>query len=286
MLEQKLLAIAQTLGKVDEYGQVTEDLRGQVLGQLAERISYDQLYQDAVRDPTLRRTKEELEVAMENAKLARNVVFQLFQDLDSFNLDDYRKFDDGGAGMNRLLAFTRDCAEAAGATIRQAREGVYEISLPNDGSHAFTTNREMAKNNDDLGLLGLEHPVVRKMLTDSHNLAASERAIMARSERLAGKPCILSVWRIEIQGASSYYRQAIVPLAINSAGHRLPTGETLLHSLRDTQPALEGVLDRTKRNELITSVLPEMLRREVEHRGLLREGSSLAMKLIGWMEFS
>ena len=55
LLEQKLLAIAQTLGKVDEYGQVTEDLRGQVLGQLAERISYDQLYQDAVRDPTLKR---------------------------------------------------------------------------------------------------------------------------------------------------------------------------------------------------------------------------------------
>ena len=97
LLEHKLLAIAQALGKVDEYGQVTEDLRGQVLGQLAERISYDQLYQDAERDPTLRRTKQELEVALEDAKLARNVVFQLFQDLETFNLDDYRKFDDGGA---------------------------------------------------------------------------------------------------------------------------------------------------------------------------------------------
>ena len=82
LLEQKLLEIAQTLGKVDEYGQVTEDLRGQVLGQLAERISYDQLYQDAVRDPTLKRTRQELEVAVENANLARNVVFELFQDLD------------------------------------------------------------------------------------------------------------------------------------------------------------------------------------------------------------
>src|SRR5258708_24646849 len=75
LLEQKLLAIAQTLGKVDEYVQVTEDLRGQVLRQLAERISYDQLYQDPVRDPTLRRTKPELDVAMDNARLARNGVF-------------------------------------------------------------------------------------------------------------------------------------------------------------------------------------------------------------------
>ena len=57
MLEEKLLAIGKALGKVDEYGQVTEDLREQVLGQLSERLSYDKLYQDALKDPTLRRTK-------------------------------------------------------------------------------------------------------------------------------------------------------------------------------------------------------------------------------------
>src|SRR5207245_7231759 len=33
MLEGKLLEIAKALGKVDELGQVTEDLRGQILGQ-------------------------------------------------------------------------------------------------------------------------------------------------------------------------------------------------------------------------------------------------------------
>ena len=124
LLEQKLLAIAQTLGKVDEYGQVTEDLRGQVLGQLAERISYDQLYQDAVRDPTLKRTKQELEVAISNADLARNVVFELFQDLDSFNVDEYRKFDDGGVGMNRLLTFVRDWANLCGASLHELRTSV------------------------------------------------------------------------------------------------------------------------------------------------------------------
>jgi len=26
-------------------------------------------------------------------------VFQLFQDLETFNLDDYRQFDDGGTGV-------------------------------------------------------------------------------------------------------------------------------------------------------------------------------------------
>ena len=58
LLEGKLLEIAKTLGKVDEFGQVAEDLRGQILGQLSERLSYDKLYQDGVRDPRLVRTRQ------------------------------------------------------------------------------------------------------------------------------------------------------------------------------------------------------------------------------------
>ena len=69
LLEEKLLQIARTLGKVDELGQVAEDLRSQILGQLSERISYEKLYQDAVRDPKLVRTRQELEVAIQMLKL-------------------------------------------------------------------------------------------------------------------------------------------------------------------------------------------------------------------------
>jgi hypothetical protein len=46
----------------------------QYLGQLSERLSYDRLYQDAVRDPRLARTRQELEVAVDNARAAREVV--------------------------------------------------------------------------------------------------------------------------------------------------------------------------------------------------------------------
>jgi len=99
MLEDKLLEIGKALGKVDELGQVAEDLRGQILGQLSERLSYTKLYQDAVRDPTLKRTRQEMEVALDNARTARQVVFELFQDLEGFRLDDYRQFDDGGKGQ-------------------------------------------------------------------------------------------------------------------------------------------------------------------------------------------
>jgi len=286
LLEQKLLAIAQTLGKVDEYGQVTEDLRSQVLGQLAERISYDQLYQDAVRDPTLKRTKQELEVAVENANLARNVVFELFQDLESFNLDEYQKFDDGGVGMDRLVAFVREAVSVVGWTMREAGADVFELSEPGQAAQRITTSRERAKNDDALGLFGLEHPLVRRLLELSRKLSPMERALSAGRGRVSPQPCAVSVWRVEIHAANGYYRQAIIPMAIDAAGHRLPTGESLLNKLDEMTSPADALLEANRRAGIVASALPDMLRREVEHRGLLREDASLATQLIGWIELA
>src|SRR6185436_2132352 len=105
LLNDKLNEIARTLGKVDEHGNVAEDLRSQVLGQLSERLSYDRLYQEALSDPELRRTRFELEAALSNATEARKVVFELFQDLEGFSLEEYEPFSDVGAGMDRIVRF-------------------------------------------------------------------------------------------------------------------------------------------------------------------------------------
>ena len=121
LLEEKLGDIARTLGKVDEHGQIAEDLRTQVLGQLSSTLSYDRLYQDAISDPTLKRSRQELEVAISNANLARQVVFELFQELDRFNLGDYKKFDDQGRGMRRLVSFCRQIGEASGMDLSPRR---------------------------------------------------------------------------------------------------------------------------------------------------------------------
>jgi superfamily II DNA/RNA helicase len=68
LLEDKLNEIARTLGKVDDQGNVAEDLRSQILGQLSERLNYDRLYQEALSDPELKRTAVELEAALSNAR--------------------------------------------------------------------------------------------------------------------------------------------------------------------------------------------------------------------------
>jgi superfamily II DNA/RNA helicase len=105
LLDDKLREIARTLGKVDEHGNVAEDLRSQILGQLSERLNYEKLYHEALSDPQLRRTQLELDIALKNAEEAREVVFDLFQDLQGFSLDDYRPFEDVSNGIRRLLDF-------------------------------------------------------------------------------------------------------------------------------------------------------------------------------------
>ena len=50
LLNDKLTEIAKALGKVDEHGEVAEDLRTQILGQLSERLNYESLYSQALND--------------------------------------------------------------------------------------------------------------------------------------------------------------------------------------------------------------------------------------------
>jgi Helicase conserved C-terminal domain len=286
LLEQKLLAIGEALGKVDEYGQVTEDLRSQVLGQLAERISYDQLYQDAVRDPTLKRSRQELEVALTNAKVARDVVFELFQDLEGFRLDDYRQFDDGGQGMQRLLAFTRECVRAAGGTMRDTGGGIHEASLPGGRIERFTTDRAKAKAEDDLALLGLEHPLVREFMDEYRALPAEQRALRGRLRDGVGAGTTLTVWRAEVHGAGGQFKQVVLTLGLSADGERVPQVEALGLRLGELTPSESRIAGTAETGDAIRLRLPDMVRRELQHRGLLTDDSTVAMSLIAYVQLS
>jgi hypothetical protein len=164
LLDDKLKEIARALGKVDEHGNVAEDMRAQILGQLSERLNYDRLYQEALSDPELRRTRLELEAALGNAEEARRVVFDLFQDLDDFRLDDYKPFADVEPGMKRLVRFLSEAMAADGQQFREAGESVYEIVFSDGRTLRLTTSREKAKDDADLELIGLDHPLVQDLI--------------------------------------------------------------------------------------------------------------------------
>ncbi len=63
--------------------------------------------------------------------------------------------DDGGQGMRRLAAFTRDAVHMAGGTTRELSPGICELNLPDRSPERLTSSRERASADDGLSLLGL-----------------------------------------------------------------------------------------------------------------------------------
>ena len=285
LLEEKLQDIARTLGKVDEQGQVAEDLRSQVLGQLGSRLNYDKLYQEAVRDPFLKRTHQEIEVAMENATLARAVVFELFQDLEKFHLGDYQSVDDEGRGMQRLLAFVQRAASLDGGAFQQYKGDVYELMCPGHPAERFTIDREKALQSEDLPLLGLESPIVREWLDRYTSLVPEERAVighLAGNGEISG---LVTVWQVVVHAKRGQVYQRIVRLGMTLDGERAPYLERHSRELLRIQVA-EGrnSLGWDRLAPLVNGTASTLLHRELRYAGALPEGASYSSRLLACVE--
>jgi superfamily II DNA or RNA helicase len=281
LLEDKLQEIAAALGKVDETGQITEDLRAQVLGQLNGRLSYDKLYQDAVQDPTLKRTRQELEVAMNNATTAREVVFELFQDLDTFNLSDFKQVDDEGRGMQRLLQFAQRAAYLEGGELKQQKNDIFELIRPDVPTMLFTTDRDKALAIDELNLLGLEHPVVRGWIEKAVALPAEERGIIGHLEYNGQGSGIMTIWHVTIHTPGGQVQQRIVHLGLTPTGERFVYLERLSQDLRQIL-AYDGSNRLTSEHliPLINGSAMEILHRQLNYAAAIHEEASYSSRLL------
>jgi superfamily II DNA or RNA helicase len=284
LLEGKLLEIAKTLGKVDEFGQVAEDLRGQILGQLSERLSYDRLYQDAVRDPRLVRTRQELEVAIDNARTARQIVWELFQDLEGFRLDDYKQMDDGGAAMARLIRYFQAAVARKGGKCLRISDTHFQVQTDGGSSFRITTDREAAKEDEQISLLGLEHPYVRGLLDQDRRLEGAARALVAT--QVENSTGVLTVWHVSIQDSDQRFVQKVIPIGLDNHGKRSKAIELLMSSFENLLPASVSMLAATTRTELVAKAIPDMLRRDLTHQGLLSDSVTLDWRLLAWIELN
>jgi superfamily II DNA or RNA helicase len=282
LLRDKLVEIARAVGRVDENGEVAEDLRAQVLGQLSERLSYDRLYLEALSDPELRRTKLEVESALSNADEARQVVFELFQDLDRFSLEDYRPLADTGAALNRLRSFLVQALADRREHLVALDSDIYEVR-EHDGSLVarLTTDRETAQERDDLSLLGLDLPLVQRELLRWQETPPEERGA---SVRFDGDPsAVLTVWLVEALNARGQRRSTIQCIAIDLDGQRLPTLEEQLEVVLRSGP-VKPFLSSSQRLDLVRLYVEPTLAREVEHRGLSGKEGGFSAELLGWLE--
>lgn len=281
LLDEKLQEIAKTLGKVDEHGNIAEDLRSQVLGQLSERLTYDKLYREALGDPELRRTKEELEAALSNASEARKVVFELFQDLDGFSLDDYKPFADVKPGLERVLEFLRASLAADGGRIEVRDDGT---NLVKDAEQKevcrFTLDREAARARTDLDLLGLDHPLVQEAIKRWQ--ATSPESIGVAVSGSEG-PGVLTWWLVETRGPSGEYRACVLSLGVSDDGKRNASLERLGAGVF-TRPGNVSGTTPAARKALLYEMVEPMLERELRHREIVPGGGSYAAKLVGWVE--
>jgi Helicase conserved C-terminal domain len=284
LLDEKLTAIAGALGKVDDQGNVAEDLRTQILGQLAEKLNYERLYQQALADPELKRTKVELEAALSNAKEARQVVFELFQDLEGFSLNDYLPFADVTAGLGALRNFLQATLPARGMTLSEGYNGVLEVR--DDGGALvtrFTTDRDdavTAENGPDL--LGLDHSLIADLLS-AHRATPPENIGVSVVAGDGGMDGVISCWLINARMLKGEQRVFLQPIAVRVDGQRMPSWERHLDKYLQAKPALSQWTETDRLARLREQVEPA-LDRELGQRGVLSGDGAYTAELIAWVE--
>jgi len=282
LLEEKLTEIARTVGKVDDQGNAAEDLKAQILGQLSERLNYDRLYQEALSDPELKRTQVELEAALSHSREARQVVFDLFQDLNGFSLDDYKPFSDISSSLGRLVRFM-----AAARADRQQRmvkidEETYDL-VGSEGNRIvrFTLSRDAATSQDDVELLGLDHPLVKEEIARWNSLPPEQIGVAVAGE--FGATVLLSFWLVDASSGNGERRVLIHPIAVRQDGTRVPAAER--HYERHFQaPTTAPHFSIDQRIDILSRAIDPTLQRELHHRGAATGDGSYAAELVGLVE--
>lgn len=282
LLTDKLQEIASALGKVDEYGNVTEDLRTQILGQLSDRLSYDDLYRNALSDPELKRTQQELDAALSNANEARKVVFELFQDLERFSLDDYTPFADVNTSKARIINFLKTAVPFANGLFEELGDDHYRIAMPEEStSHVCTFDRDLAQEDERFELLGIDHPVVGRLV--QMVCALPPERIGAAATMGLDQPSIVTVWQVQVYGKANESSTHILPIAVSADGKRVPSLEKR-HAEVFSAPPASSSLDLAARRILLHDYIEPMLQREITYRGLSCPEGGYSPKLLAWIE--
>ena len=174
LLEQKLLEIARTIGKVDPVtGQATEDFRSEILGFLGASPNYQDLYKKALIDRDYNRTEREMAEAMERARRASEALRSLAQDLEGFNLAHYTALR-GKFTLEDLRDFCLVALPRLGGAILPDGE-FYRIEVPSrlqsyrrvERSYRNVSfDRKLAMRRRQAGLMGIGHPFIDALFAE------------------------------------------------------------------------------------------------------------------------
>lgn len=190
ILEQKLLEIAMTIGKIDPIrGEVSEDFRSEILGFLESNTNYTALYREALIHRNYKRTEREIAEAIQAAKDASEALRQLTQDLSTFNLEYYRKLE-GKFTLEDLKRFTEKAILRLGGSFIPSGD-LIQITVPPalkkypDVASRYenlTFSRKAATRKRNVDLLGIGHPLIDALIDYYKSESASGELLNARCE--------------------------------------------------------------------------------------------------------
>lgn len=196
ILEDKLLQIAQTIGKTDPItGQVAEDFRSEILGYMGSSANYNELYQEALINKDYWRTEHEIAEALQKAKDASEALRKLTQDLTTFNLQYYQKLK-GKFTLDDLKHFTEKAILQLGGSFVPSGN-INQIVVPPvlkkyPGVAArydnATFSRQVATRKKNIELLGIGHPLIDALL--SHYRSEDVPGELLHISLASHQPCL------------------------------------------------------------------------------------------------
>ena len=245
-------------------------------------MNYDRLYQEALSDPELKRTQVELDAALSNSREARQVVFDLFQDLEGFSLDDYKPFSDVASSLDRLVRFFSAAVADRQQKVIKVNDETYDLMTVEGARRArFTLNRDTATNQDDLELMGLDHPLVQEELGRWRSVPPEDVGISVSGD--VDEPVLLSLWIVEASAGNGERRVVVQPIAVKQDGTRVPAVERQCERYLQA-PGTSPKFLPEQRIDLFTRAVEPTLQRELKHRGAANGGGSYSAELIGYVE--
>ncbi len=248
------------------------------------KLSYDQLYREALTDPELKRTREELEAAMSNAREARKVVFELFQDLDGFSLDDYKPLADIDDSKARIIDFISSAVEGDGGGFRKIDKHRFELSVNSNSSPIICTlDRDLAQEDDSLVLIGIDHPITDRL--SKYWRDALPSVLGATATIGLDQPTVLSVWLVQSFGSGPDKGTHMVPIAVDQDGNRVPSLEKRYRECFRA-PAGKGLFDLSDRTNLLHQHIEPTLQRELNYRDISSPERGYSTELLTWIEVS
>jgi len=145
----------------------------------------------------------------------------------------------------------------------------------------FTLNRETATGQDDLELMGLDHPLVQEELGRWRSLPPEDVGIAVSGD--VEEPVLLSLWMVETSASNGERHVVVQPIAIKQDGTRVPAVERQCERYLQA-PAATPTFQPEQRFELFARAVEPTLQRELKHKGAANGDGSYSAELIGYIE--